>query len=273
MREPLVVVGLVLLALGLRSSRVSIPRKLGALTLLVASFCTVYFITDSWYWGILGVIPWFLLPWVELLTRIKRMKLPMENRLRHQVTPDPAFFPNAQEAAVAMDDAGFEHVEDRGWEWAGMHQYFQIFWNPEERAEATICLCEQGNVAFSFISVTSRDESGRILRTTNFPFSPTLKCPPNLIWNHVPCERNCFHQILKDHHEFIAKRKVNRDSLRVPDPDEIGDAVEAEMNIQIKHNLEAGIIRPSEDNAHFEYSTRGLFFLWFQFIKDMVRLC
>lgn len=272
MRESLVVIGLVVLALGLRSSRSAFPRKMGALTFLVAGYLLFGFLFDCWWCGLIGVIPWFFLPWFELLTRIRRMRLPTENRLRHRQVPDPAFFPNAPEAAMGMEEAGFEHVDDCGWEWAGMQQYFQIYWHPEERAEATVCLCEQGNVAFAFISVTSRDEKGRIFRTTNFPFSPTLKCLPTMHWNHVPCERNAFDQILDDHRQFLTKLKVGADSLRVPDPDEIEHAIEAEMKEQIEHNLESGVIRPAGAH-HFEYSTRGLFFLWGQFVKDMVRLC
>lgn len=272
MHETLVVVGLAVLALGLRSSRRPMPRKLGALGFLVVGFVLFYFLTDCWWCGFFGIIPWFLLPWVELLTRIRRMRLPMENSLRHRAPPDPAFFPHASEAAEAMEEANFEHVEDCGWEWSGMQQYFKLYWNPEEHAEAAICLCEQEEVAFAFITVTSRDQSGKVWRTTNYPFSPTLKCPPQVRWNHVPCERNCFHQILSDHRDFLAKMKVDRDNVRIPDPDELEESIEAEMKQQIRHNLDAGIIRPTNDR-HFEYSVRGLFFLWGQFIKDMVRLC
>lgn len=272
MREALVVVGLAVLSLGLRSSRRAMPRKLGALGFLVAGFALFYFLFDCWWCGMLGIIPWFLLPWIELLTRIRRMRLPMQNSLRHRTPPDPAFFPHASEAESAMEEAGFDHVDDCGWEWSGMQQYFKLHWNPEERAESAICLCEQEEVAFAFITVTSRDAEGRIWRTTNYPFSPTLKCSPKVKWNHVPCERNCFHQILKDHHDFLAKMKVNRESMQIPDPEEMEEAIEAEMRNQILHNLEAGIIRPCGEH-HFEYSVRGLFFLWGQFIKDMVRLC
>jgi len=273
MRETLVVVGLVLLGLGLRSARKGLSRKLGALMLLVAGFLMFWFLTGCAWAGVLfGVLPWFLLPWVELLTRIRRMRLPIDNRLCHQEPPDPSFFPNAPEAAVAMDEAGFDHVDDCGWDWSGMHQYFQLYWHPEERAEAAICLCEQGNVAFAFLTVTSRDKAGRTWRTTNFPFSPTLKCPPQLNWNHVPCERNCFHQILEDHRQYLRRMKVDPEALRIPDPEQMEEAIEAELQQQIRHNLEAGIIQPSGER-HFEYSTRGLFFLWGQFVKDMVRLC
>ena len=252
MRSCLIVIGLFVLAIGLRSSRKAVVRKLGALVFLGASFMAFYYLSGFWWLGVVGVAMWFFLPWEEL--------------------PDPSFFPNAVEAAGAMEEAGFEHVDDCGWEWGGMKQFFRLFWHPEERAVGAVCLCEQGEVAFAFISVTSRDKAGRIWRTTNFPFSATLKCPPQMRWNHVPCERNCFHHILKDHHEFLRRANVDLDSLRMPDPEEIEDSIEAEMKCQIRHNLEAGIIRETGD-GHFEYSFRGLLFLWGQFVKDMVRLC
>jgi hypothetical protein len=272
MRETLTVIGLVVLAVALRSSRSNGIRKTGALVFLLASFLLLYFLTGNVYAGFLGVFLWFFLPWIELLTRIRRMRLPLENRLRHREIPNPSFFPNAAEAAAAMEEAGFEHVSDCGWEWDGMHQFFRLFWNPEERAVAAVCLCEQSDVAFAFISITSHGCDGKIWRTTNFPFAPTLRCPPDVRWNHVPCGRNCFHHILRDHQAYLARLKVPVDRLRVPDPEEIENAIEREMHRQLEHNLSAGIIRLTGD-GHFQYSLRGLLFLWGQFIKDMVRFC
>ncbi len=272
MRETLIVIGLFVLAVAFRTSRQALLRKLGALTFLVASYFLVYFLSDNVWIGFAGVAMWFFLPWIELLTRVRRMRLPLDNRLTHRNTPNPSFFPNAEEAAAAMEEAGFEHVSDCGWEWAGMQQFFRLFWNPEEQAVAAVCLCEQSDVAFAFVTVTSYDADGRIWRTTNFPFSPTLKCPPNVRWNHVPCERNCFHQILADHRGFIERCKVPQNRLRIPDPEDVENTIEREMREQVDHNLKAGIIRLT-GNGHFVYSVRGLFFLWGQFVKDMVRLC
>ena len=62
------------------------------------------------------------------------------------------------------------------------------------------------------------------------------------------------------------------DDLRVPDPDEVINEIEGEMRRQIDHNLSKGIIQLTGD-GHFRYSFRGLFFLWRQFIRDMLRLC
>ncbi len=272
MRETLIVIGLVVLAVALRSARHNGIRKLGALTFLFASFCLFYFLSDSLWIGALGALLWFFLPWVELLTRIRRMRLPIENRLSHRPIPNPSFFPNASEAAAAMEEAGFEHVSDCGWEWDGMRQFFRLFWHPEERAVAAVCLCEQSDVAFAFISITSHDATGRIWRTTNFPFAPTLRCPPDVRWNHVPCGRNCFHQILRDHQAYLKRLDITVGQLRIPDPEAVEQAIEAEMKRQVEHNLATGIIRLTGD-GHFQYSKRGLFFLWGQFIKDMVRFC
>jgi hypothetical protein len=272
MRESLIVIGLIVLAVALRSARGACVRKLGALAFLAASFCVFYFLSGSLLIGSLGVLLWLFLPWIELLTRIRRMRLPVDNRLTHRPVPNPSFFPNATEAAMAMEEAGFEHVSDCGWEWDGMHQFFRLFWNPEERAVAAVCLCEQSDVAFAFISITSHDCEGRVWRTTNFPFAPTLRYAPGVKWNHVPCGRNCFHQILRDHQSYLNRAKVSAERLRIPDPDKIEESIEQEMRQQLEHNQLTGIIRFTGD-GHFQYSYRGLFFLWGQFIKDMVRFC
>ena len=58
----------------------------------------------------------------------------------------------------------------------------------------------------------------------------------------------------------------------MPDPENIEKNIETEMRDQVDHNLRSGIIRLTED-GHFQYSKRGLIFLWGQFIKDMIRLC
>jgi len=58
----------------------------------------------------------------------------------------------------------------------------------------------------------------------------------------------------------------------VPDPDELLAQIEEEMQRQIDHNVDCGLIKMTGD-GHFQYSTKGLFFLWFQSVKDMIRLC
>lgn len=274
MKETLIVLGLVMMALALRSTRHKVPRKLGAFVFLGASFSAAWFISGyCWWWGLAGVAIWFFLPWIELLTRIRRMRLPLENRLQHESPPSSSLIPNATEAAAAMEEDGFEHISDCAWQWDGMKQFFRLYWNPEERAVATVCLCEQSDVAFAFLSISSTTCDGRLLRTTNFPFAPTLRCPPDVSWNHMPCSCNCFHKILGEHNAYLARTGIPHDALRIPDPEKIEELIEDEMTRMVRHNLDTRIIRLTTDGGHFRYSARGMFFLWGQFVKDMIRFC
>lgn len=272
MKEGLIVVALIIFAAAFRSCRQKWSRKVGAFIFLFATFTAVFFLSKCPWSGLIAAAAWFLLPWFELLTRVRKMRLPQKNRLEQPKPPADEFFPNASQALIAMSDAHFEHIGDAAWHWGGMEQYFRLHWNPEERAVAAVCLCEQDNVAFAFISITSRTEDGEVFRTTNFPFSPTLKHPPGFASKHVPCERNCFHQMLSDHQNFLQKKKITTEQLALPDPDTLEGDIEAEMKAQIEHNLAHGIISPTQE-GDFRYSARGLFFLWKQFAKDMIRLC
>lgn len=273
MRETCIVLGLCILAVALRASKLVFIRKLGAFTFVVVSFLVFYYLSGkNLSVGIFGGLIWLFLPWVELLTRIRRMKLPMENHLKHAQPPNAAFFPNAEETIQAMTEAGFERVADCCWHWSGMHQHYCMFVHPESGTIASLSLCEQSDVAFSFVSITSIGEDATIWRTTNYPFAPTLLYPQRHFWNHVPCSRHCFHEILQNHTSFLKAKKVHQDQISRPDPDQIDELVEEEMEEMIAYNLERGIIEYSDEEC-FRYSKRGLFFLWGQFIKDMLRLC
>ena len=272
MQPFLIVLASLIIGIALRSCRTLFLRKLGALTFLLASFLAFYFACGSICAGFFGASLWFLLPWIDLLTRIRRMRLPLRNRLDLSTPPSEDHFPNASRLVPEIEDAEFDHVTDSGWDWSGMQQYFRFFWNPEARAVAAVCICEHEQIAFAFVTVSSRAPDGRTIHTTNYPFSPTLKHAPNAHWDHLPCERNRFEAIYKDHQKHLDKLKLDPGDLLLPDPDEVLDQVENEMERQINHNLECGLIRMI-DPEHFQYSTKGLFFLWFQSIKDMIRLC
>ena len=76
-----------------------------------------------------------------------------------------------------------------------------------------------------------------------------------------------------DKEPFLKRLRVLFPFGRSPDTTEaLEQEIESEMREQINHNLSSGIIRMTED-GHFEYSKRGLFFLWLQFLKDMARFC
>ncbi|MDB4353745.1 hypothetical protein N9Z02_00410 [Akkermansiaceae bacterium] len=245
---------------------------MGALTFLIASALAFYFICGCWWAGVLGGILWFLVPWFDILTRVKNLKMPVNNRLSFRTPPSEDYFPNAARMLEEIEEADFEHVGDHGWNLAGMNQYFRIFWHPEAKAVASVCLCEHDNVAFAFATICCRTDDGRNVHTTNYPFSPSLLHPPEAQWRHLPCEKNRFAMIFHDHEQHLERLKINAEDIVVPDPDQIVKCVEKEMKLQLEFNLQRGIIELTGD-GHYRYARRGLFFLWKQSMKDMIRLC
>lgn len=67
--------GVAVLSVGLRSFQNSYAQKAGALGILITTFLAVYFITGSWLWGVVGAMSWLFLPWLEILTRIRALRL------------------------------------------------------------------------------------------------------------------------------------------------------------------------------------------------------
>jgi len=65
-----------------------------------------------------------LLPWLEILTRIRALRLPREKRLRPKSPPSSDTFPALSEITREIEDEGFVHVGDAGWDWEDYRQFF-----------------------------------------------------------------------------------------------------------------------------------------------------
>lgn len=272
MTELLIVVAAIVAAFGLRTFDHPLPRKLGALCVLVASYLVGFFLTGNHAAGVAGVLMWFLLPWIELLTRIRRLRLPMRKSLQHQTPPNSRRFPHLGEFTDEVEAEGYEYVEDAGWEWEGLNQFFRIFYHEEDKTQAAICLNEQHGMAFVFVSLTSRTADGRVYRTWNFPFSYTLKMAPEIRINRVP-NAESFEDLLAEHRDFLERLAVASTDLVAEDPAGLPELMETETQRQIHHNIERGLIETvMEDPETVRYSWRGLFFLYGQLVKDMVKL-
>ena len=267
-----IVLATIVFGFALRSCRTVFLRKTGAAVILLSSGLCFYFLTDSILAGIVATASWFFLPWVELLTKIRKMRVPLDNKLQEQFSTNLTAYPSAEEHLNVLEDSGYEHIRDCGWDLAGMKQVYQLFWNAETKSVAALCLCEQSNVTFTYLTLTSHDTSNGIWRTTNFPFSPTLKPAPKVHWHQISCSKECAKHLIQSHQTYISKQGFVDDDLRIPDPDQVSEEIERELRHQIEHNLSHGIIQQTDD-GHFRYTIRGLFFLWKQFIRDMIRLC
>ncbi len=265
------ILGVLVLAIALRSFQNRFLRKLGALGILAASFLAFYFPSENIYLGIFGVLIWFLLPWVELLTRIRKMRLPFKKTLEKHPPPNSSRFPSLHEFTDEIEEAGFEYICDTAWEWDGIFQFYRVFYKAEERIQASICFTEQESMSWAYVSMTSRHKDGRSFRTSNLPFSNPMKIAPDVVLRQMP-NTDSFAELLEEHQSWMKGLAFESEVFIEENPEEIPRLIEEETVRQISHNLDSGLIAPAEEEEMFRYSWRGLFYLYFQLVKDMVRM-
>lgn len=271
MAEILIVLGVLVLSFGLRTFQSRLLRKAGALGVLAATFLAFYLFTGRVAAGFAGLLLWFLLPWVELLTRIRRLRLPIGKTLQNEAPPGNSRFPDLNGLTDEIEVEGFEYVADTGWDWDGMHQFYRLFYHPEFREQAAICLTEQEGMSWVSLSVTSRDPRGTTYRTTNLPFSSPMKMAPEVRLRQAPRAED-FVELLDLHRNWMEGLGFIPEDLVEEDPGKLSGLIEQETGRQIRHNFDAGLIKPGEAAGTFRYSWRGLVYLYCQLVKDMVRM-
>jgi len=271
MAELFIILGLLVLSFALRTFRWVFWRKLGALGILAATFAVFYFPTGSIAAGVGGLLLWLLLPWVELLTRIRKLRLPMMQHLERQTPPSVNRFPDLAEMSDEVEAAGFEYVADTGYEWEGRNQFYRIYYDNDERTQASICLSEHDGMTWACFALTSRLDDGRIFRTTNLPFSNPMKDAPD-VWHRQVHDADTFEEVHTEHQLWVSGFGFLPEDFRCDAPEELPRLIEQESGRQILHNLEEGLIRLAETAETVRYSWRGLWFLYFQLVKDVVKL-
>src|SRR5207244_7320279 len=130
--------GVAVLSVALRSFQSSFSQKAGAIGILVVSYLAIYFITGSQILGAVAAAAWFFLPWVEILTRIRALRLPNEKQLRPTSPPSSDTFPTLNEITREIESEGFGHVNAAGWDWEDYRQFFRLFYKAEDRTQANI---------------------------------------------------------------------------------------------------------------------------------------
>jgi hypothetical protein len=264
------ILGVAMLAVALRSFQSSFSQKAGALGILVASYLLVYFITNSHVLGALASASWFFLPWVEILTRIRTLRLPKEKQLRPKSAPSSDIFPNLSEITREIENEGFVHINDAGWDWDDYRQFFRLFYKDEDRAQATICLNEQHDLSFYYLRISSRAKSGTIWTTWNYPLSYGLKLTPHFRINRQRPDQS-FWQLYQSHREFLRRNRVETAAIDSLDEERIEKEMENDLREQIAHNIRRGVLK-STPAGDVKYSWRGMLYLWCQFLLDLVRL-
>lgn len=264
----LLVLGVAVLSLALRSFPHRVLFRMGTYGLLVTSFLAGWLLGGSVWLGAALVASWLFLPWLEILTRIRHLRLPIDRTLRQRTPPNRTAFPGFPEMSEEIEELGFEHVEDTGWQHGEERQFYRV-WNAEaRRTQACLCLAEQQDFSFFYFSLTSRTEDGRVFMTWNYPFSYGLKLPPDVRVARYP-GTGPFADMLAAHEKFLASEGSL--VLANPAPEEIIHTMQREMRDQITHNIQLGLLEQDGEKL-IRYTRRGMVFLWMQFLRDFVRL-
>ncbi len=220
--------------------------------------------------GAFAVAGWFLLPWVDIVLRVRSMRLPISKQLQYRPPPTQDEFPALRETSVAFEDTGFERVEDTGWEGGEVRQFLRLFYLQEKRVQGAISFNQQHGMGFGFISFTTRTKDGRVFITTDNPYS-NLPQPPDIFVYSV---RNAASvtDLMEEHLSLLDTSGVDiANNVDEIDPEHLPQLMSGELQQQIRHNLRTGYIKDAGEGK-FRYSWRGCFYLWGRVLRDMVRL-
>src|SRR3954449_1170841 len=228
----LITLGVAVLSVALRSYQNSLAQKVGALGILASTFLAIYFATGSWIAGTCGALAWLFLPWLEILTRIRALRLPKEKSLRPKSPPSSDIFPTLNEITREIENEGFKHVNDAGWDWEDYRQFFRLFYKEEDRAQATICLNEQNDLSFYYLRISSRAHDGIIWTTWNYPLSYGLKLTPQFRINRQRPDQT-FWQLYQSHRAFLRKNNIQVDAIEALDEEKIEKEMERDLRDQI----------------------------------------
>lgn len=245
--------------------------KLGWIAFLAASYLGGLFISGGSHWvGSTAVAMWFLLPWLEIVGRVRKLRFPIKSDVTHRFPPSRDLFPDLEALSAEAEKAGFEEIEDTGWKWDETDHFMRLFYHKEKKTQAAISLAQQGEFAFSYVSLTSRTGDGLTVTTSNYPFSFTMKFSPSQLINRYAGAES-MDDLIRSHERFMERHHVLKEELAQQDIERLHNYLERDMISQINHNISARIIEPV-GNGLFRYSWRGCIFLWVQVVKDMIRV-
>ena len=270
LKEFLYLAAIVVFAFGCRTFENRYWQKLGWFALLAASYLAGWWLTDSHLAGVAGVLVWFLLPFVEIFARVRKLRFPMRHEVKGRFPPSREVFPELPDLTEELTESGYEEVEDAGWRWQEVETFVRLFYHPEKRTQATISLSMQADMAFSYVSLTSRLADGSSYTTSNFPFAPTMRFAPQQRVNRF-AEAGSLEEMEASHEAFLQRSGVALEGVEKLDTEQLPARMEQEMSRQIDHNLQSGLIEPLGE-GEFRYSWRGCLFLWLQVVKDMLRV-
>lgn len=260
--------GLLAVCFGLRSIHHPLIFRIGHLGLVATSYLFGYRNGGNHAFGALLASVWLLLPWVDILGRVRRTQLPLSRAFTPQPAPGPRRFPQLEELTEEAEKEGFTQVEDFAWRHGEQCHSMRVLALAAKRFQATIHFIESAETEFFYISVTSRGNDGSLWTTWNYPFLLTLKPSPG--WRLNTClDAESFLQLIETHEAWVARRTDQNWKAVPTEAAEVLSLIESETSAMVSHNLECGLLTPGAEGM-VRYTLRGCFFLWLQFLRDLV---
>lgn len=263
----LLVAGAGVMCAALRTFRHPGIFRLGTLGLVATSFLAGWLLGGSLAMGVIFASTWFLMPWLEILTRVRRMRLPVERRMCPCPPPSRVAFPSLGDLSDEMEAGGFEHAEDVCWTHEDTKHFYRLYLNRERDTIGAISLVEQPEMAFYYISFRTRSSDGRVATTWNYPFSFGLHPFPGSRVQRLDGGESVG-QMMERHGQLVeAEFGPHGCAVTGAAPSE---ELQDDLCGQLAHNIACGILCREGDQM-IRYTARGMFFLWFQFLRDFVR--
>jgi hypothetical protein len=271
MSNLLLVCGVAVLTWALRTCKNRTLHRAGTLGVFLTSFLAGWLLGDSLLLGALFAASWLFLPWLEILTRVRKLRLPNRQIIEPEAPPSAHHFPGLHTLTQDIEESGFEHVEDAGWNFEDLHHFYRLFYHGETRTLASLCLISQEDLSYYYLSLSSVTP-GRETRVVswNFPFSYSMKIPPHWKVQRVDGDLSCA-DLLERHRKFLESLHLPTQALEVQSAEELLVGLEESAEEQIEHNYHVGVLTRDSENQ-YRYTARGMFFLWRQFLRDLIRL-
>ena len=266
----LLVLGVAILGLGLRTFRHPIFQRLSIVCLLFTSFLIGYLPTGSWPVGVTLAAFWVLLPWVEIIARVRKLRLPVERVFSESAPPRDELFPFLNLLTEEIEAQDFTFADELSCDWQNQRQFIRLFHRNTDQSQMAICLIHQRQLAFCYVSLMTRSRGGKVFLTWNYPFAYSLKFLPNTRVQRVKADLS-IEEICQAHRVMLSKEHLENLDVLPLEPDHMRDLLEQDLKDQIDHNVRSGLLTPT-GNQEVRYTWRGMFYLWSRFLLDFVRL-
>jgi hypothetical protein len=270
MSDKLILLAAVLaFAFGCRTIHNRFMQKMAFIGYLAATYILGLWLSGSHVGGVAAVLGWFILPWLEI-GRVRGLRIQKEQEVKSRFAPSSEVFPELPELTDEAEHLGFEKRDDVGWTAEETVYFKRLMIHPEARTRAALCQTTQDGYALNYVEVSSLVQDGRKFTTTNYPFPEALKSSPrHQVYRFVHAES--LEHLLVNHDDFMARYAIEEEDLEPWDEENMSDDLQQERQQQIAHNVTVGVLEPLDESS-VRYSWRGCFYLWFEVVKDMIRI-